>query len=84
MHPSRKAVWGSAVVAAAAAASLAAGAREALPLGEITLPAGFHLAVYSADVPNARSMALSPSGVLYVGTAQRGRSTRSWTPTGTA
>ncbi len=73
MHPSRKAVWGSAVVAAAAAATLAAGAREALPLGEITLPAGFHLAVYSADVPNARSMALSPSGVLYVGTMNAGK-----------
>jgi glucose/arabinose dehydrogenase len=72
MHPSRKAVWGSAVVAAVAAFGAAAGAREALPLGEITLPAGFHLAVYSADVPNARSMALSPSGVLYVGTRDAG------------
>ena len=72
MHPSRKAVWGSAVVAAVAAAGLAAGAREALPLDQIALPAGFHIAVYAADVPNARSMALSPSGVLYVGTRDAG------------
>jgi glucose/arabinose dehydrogenase len=35
-------------------------------LDKIKLPAGFSISVY-AEVPNARSMALSPSGVLYVG-----------------
>ncbi len=36
-------------------------------LDKIKLPAGFSISVY-AEVPNARSMTLSPSGVLYVGT----------------
>lgn len=35
-------------------------------LDKIKLPQGFSISVY-AEVPNARSMALSPSGVLYVG-----------------
>lgn len=35
-------------------------------LGKIKLPTGFRISVY-AEVPNARSMALSPSGILYVG-----------------
>ena len=35
-------------------------------LDKITLPAGFHISVY-AEVPNARSMALSPNGTLFVG-----------------
>jgi glucose/arabinose dehydrogenase len=37
-----------------------------LPLEKIKMPAGFSIQVY-AEVPDARSMALSPSGVLYVG-----------------
>jgi len=39
---------------------------ESLPLNSIKLPAGFKIEVY-AEVTNARSMAMSPSGVLYVG-----------------
>lgn len=35
-------------------------------LDQIKLPQGFSIQVY-AEVPNARSMVLSPSGVLYVG-----------------
>ena len=35
-------------------------------LDNITMPEGFKIALY-AEVPNARSMALSPSGTLYVG-----------------
>lgn len=35
-------------------------------LDKIKLPPGFQISVY-AEVPNARSMALSPSGILYVG-----------------
>jgi Glucose/sorbosone dehydrogenases len=38
----------------------------ALPLSSIKLPPGFSISVY-AEVDNARSMALSPSGTLYVG-----------------
>jgi glucose/arabinose dehydrogenase len=39
---------------------------KTLPLDKIKLPAGFSIDVY-AEVENARSMALSPSGVVYVG-----------------
>jgi glucose/arabinose dehydrogenase len=35
-------------------------------LDKIRLPDGFRISVY-AEVPNARSMTLSPSGILYVG-----------------
>ena len=41
-------------------------ASAALPLNTIKLPAGFTINVY-AEVDNARSMVLSPSGTLYVG-----------------
>ncbi|MCS7018478.1 MAG: PQQ-dependent sugar dehydrogenase [Cytophagales bacterium] len=40
-----------------------------LPLERIKLPKGFTISVY-AEVPNARSMCLSPSGILYVGNRQ--------------
>ncbi len=40
--------------------------QKTLPLDKIKLPAGFKIEVY-AEVNNARSMAMSPSGVLYVG-----------------
>lgn len=44
---------------------------KTLPLDKIKLPAGFTIGVY-AEVENARSMALSPSGVLYVGNKDKG------------
>ncbi|WP_448518320.1 PQQ-dependent sugar dehydrogenase [Rhodoflexus sp.] len=40
-----------------------------LPLDKIKLPEGFSISVF-AEVNNARSMCLSPSGVLYVGNRQ--------------
>ena len=42
------------------------------PLDKLTLPTGFTIAVYAADVPNARQMALSPNGTLFVGSRQAG------------
>ena len=42
------------------------------PLQTISLPEGFSIEVY-AEVPNARSMALSESGVLFVGTRNSDR-----------
>ena len=39
---------------------------EALPLNTIRLPAGFKIDVY-AEVRDARSLAISPSGTVYVG-----------------
>ena len=44
---------------------------KTLPLDKIKLPAGFTIDVY-AEVENARSMALSPSGVLYIGNKDKG------------
>ena len=46
---------------------------QELPLSLIRLPAGFTIGVYAADVPGARSMALSPSGILFVGTRNNGK-----------
>ena len=39
-------------------------------LKNIVLPDGFSINLYSDNVPNARSMTMSPSGILYVGTRQ--------------
>jgi glucose/arabinose dehydrogenase len=39
---------------------------KTLPLDKIKLPAGFSISVF-AEVDNARSMAMSPSGIIYVG-----------------
>jgi glucose/arabinose dehydrogenase len=54
-----------------AAAMLLAGqtlaAVAAPPVERIKLPPGFHIEVLSDAVPSARAMALSPKGILYVG-----------------
>jgi len=47
-------------------------ARE-LPVDWITLPEGFQITVFAENVPNARSMALSPNGTLFVGTRKGGK-----------
>ena len=41
---------------------------QRLPLDTIKLPPGFEIRVFADNVPSARSMALGPSGVLFVGT----------------
>lgn len=38
-----------------------------LPLDRIKLPPGFHISLFSAEVPSAREMAYSPGGILFVG-----------------
>lgn len=38
-----------------------------LALKKLSLPPGFKISVYASNVDNARSIALSPSGILYVG-----------------
>ncbi|MEE8626008.1 MAG: hypothetical protein V3T19_11760, partial [Acidiferrobacterales bacterium] len=52
--------------------SLPAIAQE-LPLDKIVLPKGFAISVFARDVPGARSMTLSPSGTLFVGTRAAGK-----------
>ncbi|WP_459251882.1 PQQ-dependent sugar dehydrogenase [Paraburkholderia phytofirmans] len=54
---------GTAVLLAATALP----ALAALPVDRIKLPPGFHIEVLSNAVPSARAMALSPEGVLYIG-----------------
>ena len=59
------------------AVSLSAGTAsaaddDALRLDEIELPAGFSIDVFAAEIDNARSLAQSPSGTVFVGTGRRG------------
>lgn len=48
-------------------------ADRSLPLERITLPPGFTIRPYAAQVPNARSMALGSQGTLFVGTRTEGK-----------
>lgn len=48
-------------------AATALPALAALPVERIKLPPGFHIEVLSDEVPSARGMALSPKGILYIG-----------------
>jgi glucose/arabinose dehydrogenase len=41
---------------------------DKLPLSRISLPPGFRISIYADEVKDARSLALSPSGTLFVGT----------------
>lgn len=43
------------------------------PLQQLTLPPGFHIAVYSDQVPNAREMALGARGTVFVGSMEAGK-----------
>lgn len=45
--------------------------NDEVPIERISLPVGFQIKEY-ARVPNARSMVISPSGVVYVGTRSKG------------
>lgn len=47
--------------------------HQALPLEKIKLPAGFKIEVFVDQIPDARSMTLSPSGTLFVGTREDGK-----------
>ena len=41
---------------------------QELPLGKIKLPPGFQISIYANNVKGARSMVLSKSGILFIGT----------------
>ena len=41
--------------------------------GQLKLPAGFHIHLYADGLPGARSLALSPAGILFVGTRGEGK-----------
>jgi len=55
------------------AAQSCAGKPGSFPLEKIKLPPGFRIEVYAGDAPGARSLCLSPSGVLYAGTRGQGK-----------
>jgi len=42
------------------------------PPNQITLPPGFAIHLYAENVPNARSMTMSPNGTIFVGTRTAG------------
>lgn len=71
-HSSENATSDSTAIVKASSDSTAGGEAaisdytKTLPLDKIKLPAGFTIDVY-AEVEDARSMAISPSGVIYVG-----------------
>jgi glucose/arabinose dehydrogenase len=46
---------------------------RAAETSDITLPPGFSIGVYAADVPNARQMAAGPRGVVFVGSRSEGK-----------
>jgi len=41
-------------------------------LNQLQLPVGFSISIYADNVPNARTLALSENGVLYIGTRKQG------------
>jgi glucose/arabinose dehydrogenase len=65
------ALWGFLLLCSISTCSARGHAGE--NLGSIRLPPGFTISLFSGDVPGARSLALSPSGVLYVGTQDAGK-----------
>jgi len=52
---------------------LAAPVFAAPQLDKLTLPKGFHIALYSGQVPNAREMALGTNGTVFVGSMEAGK-----------
>jgi glucose/arabinose dehydrogenase len=52
---------------------LALPAAAAPQLDQLTLPKGFHIAVYSDQVPNARELAVGAKGTVFVGSNDAGK-----------
>lgn len=46
---------------------------QSLPIDTIRLPAGFHIGVFAARVPGARSLTLGSDGTVYVGSRREGK-----------
>jgi glucose/arabinose dehydrogenase len=64
----------AALTPAAAAAAAAAKAQRNVPdLSGFKLPKGFHISVYANQVETARSMVVSDSGIVYVGSRKAGK-----------
>ena len=50
-----------------------ASAKDAPPIDRLQVPPGFHLSIYSADVPNARALAIGTNGTVFVGSRGKGK-----------
>ncbi|GAC31056.1 PQQ-dependent sugar dehydrogenase [Paraglaciecola polaris] len=48
------------------------GLADTLPLDKLHLPDGYKIDIYASDVKNARQMALSDNGILFVGSREGG------------
>src|SRR4051794_15715287 len=70
MHP-LKLAWIAGAFTALAFAK--AHSQATLPVEKIKLPPGLKIEVFNSQLPGARSLALSPSGTLFVGTRDEGR-----------
>ncbi len=73
MESRRRTGPGAALILGALLLHAAQGHAAELPLGGIRLPPGFRIDLYTDKVPGARSMALSPGGILFVGTRDEGK-----------
>ncbi|MBL0163232.1 MAG: sorbosone dehydrogenase family protein [Xanthomonadales bacterium] len=47
--------------------------RDLPPIERLRVPAGFHVAIYSADVPNARALAIGDKQTIFVGSRSAGK-----------
>src|SRR4051812_39605212 len=52
--------------------TLADAPAELPPIDKLKLPAGYKISVYAYPVKNARSMAVGPNGIVFVGTRTEG------------
>jgi glucose/arabinose dehydrogenase len=48
-------------------------AKDQPPIERLQLPAGFHISIFSADVPNARELAIGARGTVFVGSRGEGK-----------
>lgn len=70
-HAFRPGLVAPAILLAAFAAST--WAKDPPAIEKLRVPAGFHVTVYSADVPNARALALGSKGTVFVGSRSAGK-----------
>ena len=47
--------------------------KDAPRIDRLQVPAGFHVSIYSADVPNARALAIGAKGTVFVGSRGEGK-----------
>lgn len=61
-------MWGAVVIILCGLVS--ASFSSSMPLERISLPEGFSIGLFVSDIPDARSLAMGPQGVLFIGNRQ--------------